>query len=485
MENNVAIKMKEALPMTSLDKLTFYGGMNTIGGVQIVYGFEDMGFVFDLGLSMRGLFNEQVKTKAPEGVRHYLLTRSAPPLLNLYPLETTENITLQQLQEVWKRSELPQYNNLKVFISHIHQDHMALLPYVAEGTPIYMSKDAYAVYRAVVASGEYGDTKGTIITLEDLQEITLDNEGKVRLKIIEVDHDSPGCSGFILTTASGVKIGFTADWRRHGRHSYRMDRFIELCRNEGVEVLITEGTRLRADTLFRKPEDRLETDVAVRYREVIEQAAGLVYVNILARNVERVADIIVATKEAGRKLVMDESTATLWHEANRIGITALTGNAALTCAEEVIRVLPTLNSLTVVSSRELPYPTLSLSEIIANKAHYSVYLPYNQLPLIAELECLGDRLHPSHYVHADGNPLTPNDETLHRWLTEFGVHYHYFSTGGHAAPQEISDLTERIEPKVVIPLHSVHPTLFDSRGIPRFYPVYGETVNIDKLLDQN
>ena len=71
---------------------------------------------------------------------------------------------------------------------------------------------------------------------------------------------------------------------------------------------------------------------------------------------------------------------------------------------------------------------------------------------------------------------------LHRWLTEFGVQYHYCATGGHAAPQEISDLTERIQPKVVIPLHSMHPTLFDSRGIPRFYPVYGETVKIDKLI---
>ncbi|GAA0134873.1 MBL fold metallo-hydrolase [Paenibacillus sp. YSY-4.3] len=469
--------------MNDQDKITFYSGMNTIGGVQIVYGYKELGFVFDLGLSMGGLFNEYVKTTPPLGARHYMLTRSAPPLLNLYSSEAMQDVTIEQLQEIWKRQELPQYNNLKIFISHIHQDHMALLPYVAEGTPIYMSKDAYAVYRAVVASGEYGDTQGRIIALEDLQEIALDEEGKVRLKIIEVDHDTPGCSGFILKTASGTKIGFTADWRRHGRHSYRMDRFIELCRNEGVEVLITEGTRLRPNTLFRQPEDRLEADVAVRYREVTEQAAGLVYVNILGRNVERVADIILATKEAGRTLVMDASTAALWYEATRIGISALAGNAALTLAEEVIRVLPTLNSLSVDSSITLPYRTISLSEVTANKALYCVYLPYNQLPLMAELECLGDRSQTSHYVHADGNPLTSNDETLHRWLTEFGVQYHYFATGGHAAPQEISDLTARIRPKVVIPLHSVHPTLFDSRSIPRFYPVYGETVQIDKLLD--
>lgn len=467
------------------DRLSFYGGMNTIGGVQIVYGYADTGLVFDLGLPMGGLFNDRVRTKAPEGARHYLLTRAAPPLPNLYAPEATRDLTLANLRDVWKREELPQYGKLKVFVSHIHQDHMALLPYVAEGTPIYMSKDAYAVYRAVVASGEYPDTPGDIIALDDLQEIALDDEGAARLKIVEVDHDTPGCSGFILTTASGTKIGFTADWRRHGRHAYRMDRFIELCRDEKVEILITEGTRLRADTLFRKPADRLELDVAPRYREVAGQAGGLVYVNILARNVERVADIIVATKEAGRRLVMDESTAAFWYEANRVGIAALTGNAALALAEDVIRVLPTINSPAIDDGLKLPYRTLTAAEIVESKSKYAVYLPYYQLPLMAELETMCDRSEPSHYVHADGNPLAPNDETLLRWLTEFGVQYHYCATGGHAAPQEIGDLAERIGPKTVIPLHSVHPTLFDSRGISRFYPTYGETVQINKLIDHN
>ncbi|NBD22973.1 MBL fold metallo-hydrolase [Paenibacillus glycinis] len=471
--------------MATEDRLTFYSGLHTIGGVQIVYGHENTGFVFDLGLAMRGMLGEHIKTKAPEGARHYMLTRSAPPLLNLYPPEATEGLTLPQLREVWKREELPQYDNLRVFVSHIHQDHMALLPYVAEGTPIYMSRDAYAVYRAVVASGEYGDTKGTIIALDDLQEIALDDEGKARLKIIEVDHDSPGCSGFILTTASGAKIGFTADWRRHGRHAYRMDRFIALCRSEAVDVLITEGTRFRADTLYRKPADRLETEVAARCREVMAQAEGLVYVNILARNVERFADLILAAKDAGRTLAMDESTAAFWYEANRVGIAALTGHPALTCAEDVIRVLPTLNSPTIEAGLTLPYSSVSIADIVADKQRYCMYLPYYQLPVMAELECAGDRSHGSHYVHADGNPLVPNDEMLHRWLTEFGVQYHYCATGGHAAPQEIGELTERIRPKVVIPLHSMNPTLFDSRGIPRFYPAYGETVQIDQLIGQN
>lgn len=471
--------------MTMKEQFSFYGGLNTIGGVHIVYGFEQMGLVFDLGLAMGGLFGEKLRSKSVIDVRYDVLTRQAPPLLNLYQPEAMEGLTLQQLEDVWGTNLLPQYKQLHVFVSHIHQDHMALLPYVAEGTRIYMSKDAYAVYRAVVASGEYEDTPGTIIALDDLQDIQLDPEGRVTLKIIEVDHDSPGCSGFILRCASGAKLAFTADWRRHGRHSYRMDRFIDLCRAEGIDLLITEGTRLRKDTLFRPSADRRELDFPLHYKQAAAQAKGLLYVNILARNVERVADLILAAKESGRTLVMDRRTATLWHEANRCGIEALRGHEALKQELEVIRLLSLPASAEPQPDQELPYQEITLTEIIANKSAHCVYLPYYLLPIMAELEGMGAQTEASHYVHADGNPLTSSDELLHRWLKEFGVQYHYAATGGHAAPQEISALTEAIGPKVVLPLHSMHPTLFDSRGIPRFYPNYGETVSIQTIINPN
>jgi ribonuclease J len=314
--------------------------------------------------------------------------------------------------------------------------------------------------------------------LQDLQEITL---GDFKLQIIEVDHDSPGVSGFILRTNEHT-IAFTADWRRHGRHSYRMDRFIKLCREAEVDVLITEGTRLRPDTLFRKPIDRQELEVAATYHKVLEQAEGLVYVNILARNVERVADIIMATKTAGRTLVMDESTAVLWYVATQEGIVALEDHPALQ-ELETIRVLPNSGPGAMNGAQhKLPYAPITLAEMIADKSRFAMYLTYQQLPLMAELERLGQLAAPSQYVHANGNPLNHSDETLLRWLSEFGVTYHYCATGGHAAPQEISDLVEGIQPKVVIPLHSVHPTLFDSRGVPRFYPTYGETVELNQLI---
>jgi ribonuclease J len=459
--------------------ISFFGGLNTIGGVHIVIGRGDTGIVFDLGLSVRNMFNESVKAGTRAGARSYLLSRSAPPVLNLYREADVAGVSEEDLKRLWGKSELPSYKNLHAFVSHIHQDHMALLPFISEQVPVYLHQDAYSLYKAVVASGEYHDTTAKLMPLADLQTVEL-GDG-MKLQIIEVDHDSPGCSGFLLHTGELV-IAFTADWRRHGRHSDRMDRFAAFARGAGAELLITEGTTLRPDTLFRSEIKRQELDVANVYQTTLEHASGLVYVNILARNVERVADIIMATHRARRKLVMDESTAVLWHIATSNGMKVLDGDPSLQAQYDVIRVIHVAEPNAPETKVELPYQMIQLSSVIADKTQYAVYLTYKQLALLAELEAQGDTAHLSYYVHADGNPLTDRDETLRHWLTHYSVQYVYCATGGHAASHEISDLVEAVRPKAVIPLHSNHPTLFDSRGIARYYPTLGETTTVSQII---
>jgi len=460
-------------------KISFFGGLNTIGGVHIVVGRGDTAIVFDLGLSTRFMFSESVRAGAKSGVRSYLLSRSAPPMLNLYTKAAIGDMTMERLKQVWRADELPTYSNLHAFVSHIHQDHMGLHPFINENVPIYMHKDAHAVHKAVVAAGEYPDTPAKIHPADDLQTIEL-GDG-LSIQVVEVDHDTPGVSGLLIRDGENT-IAFTADWRRHGRHPYRLDRFAKMAKEAGAKLLITEGTTLRPDTLWRKEPKRQEVDVARVFQKTMEESKGLVYVNILARNVERVADIIMAAKNAGRKLVMDESTAVLWQTAIAEGIAALEGNPALEAHKDVIRLMQVAEAGAKELSTPLSYEVVDFAEIAANKAAYAVYLTQKQLPRMAEFETLGDLTHMSSYVHADGNPLNDRDETVRYWLNYYNVQYIFCATGGHAASYEISDLIEAVAPKVVIPLHSNHPTLVDSRGAARFYPMYGETLPLAQII---
>ncbi|XQY92161.1 MBL fold metallo-hydrolase [Metabacillus sp. HB246100] len=459
--------------------ITFYGGVNTIGGVHILLSNGKKGLLFDLGVTWAwGLFGGAVLPDSERALQHYLLTRLAPPVPSIYKEELVKEIPQAVLKDLWKIDEIPQLETIDVFVSHIHQDHMALLPFVKEDTKVYMHKDAHAVYKGVAQSGEYPYTDAQVIPLEDLETVSIDED--FSFKMIEVDHDTPGASGLIIKVGN-QRIAFTGDWRKHGRHANRIDEFIKHCQKEKVEILLTEGTTLRKETSFVEPIVRNERDVAEEFGRVAESAKGLLYVNILARNVERVADFMMKTKELGRKLVMDERTATLWFTATREGISYLPEDHPSREIEmEVIRLLNGTNRIV-----DLPYQTTHIKEIYSNKEEYVMYLIEERTPLMAELETLGNTAEKSIYFHADGNPLTNKNQILQNWFQLYSIHYHYYATGGHATPEAITSMIEEIKPKVVVPLHSLHPSVVNSKGITKYCPSYGETISLESFVNKD
>ncbi|MFW5686065.1 MAG: MBL fold metallo-hydrolase, partial [Spirochaetota bacterium] len=274
--------------------VTFYGGLTSIGGVHVLVEDEGAGLMFDFGVPVdrNGLFAPAIQPPPAELLATFLQTRIAPPVLDLYAPDYLRDVDPDQLKRVWGIDELPfSRRERAVFISHIHQDHMTLLRFAAAGLPVYMHRDAKAVYECVQQSGEYVGTAADVRPLDHGQRIAI---GSMELTLLEHDHDTPGASGFVLRTPDGT-IGFTGDWRRHGRHADRIDRFIQACRDARCDVLITEGTTLSTAPWGRSHTPTSEPDVTERYRELLATAPGLVYVNVLARNTERLADVITAT----------------------------------------------------------------------------------------------------------------------------------------------------------------------------------------------
>lgn len=123
----------------------------------------------------------------------------APPVLGLYDPALLGDVGEAELAQVWGKDHLPQVDNLHGFVSHIHQDHMALLPSLREGLPVWMHRDAYAVYEGVVAAGEYDGTQADIRLIDDGQIVDF---GTFRIEFIEVDHDSPGLRASLFTDRS-------------------------------------------------------------------------------------------------------------------------------------------------------------------------------------------------------------------------------------------------------------------------------------------
>ncbi|MCT2537120.1 MBL fold metallo-hydrolase [Aquibacillus koreensis] len=455
------------------NQLTFFGGLDTVGGVQIVFGKGNTGLLFDAGIQHGGLFNapfihlNDPMSKPIHGreLRQYLLTRMAPPLLHLYDSSLLGSLDEADLQRVWPEVKLPSYTNLFVFISHIHQDHIALLPFLDKSVTVFMHEDAYSSYEALISAGYYSSTEATIQTFMDGQHISL---GDFSIQTVEMDHNASGTSGFILTADSDT-LAFTADWRTQGRHPGRIEKFIDACRAKQVNVLITETTRVNKQSLFNVEIDRQEDTVMRDYSQIIEHAPGLVYLNALPIDLERTADIISRTKAVGKTLVMEKNIATFWHEAIINGISILEGHPAITDMT-TIKVLESIDSL--------PYSTITIDEIVQNKQQYVIVLSYKSIAYMTEFEQLGDKL-PSTFIHADA---PANQQVVQKWLQAFGVEYRNISNKGHASHQNVSKLVERIQPNVVIPVHGLVPSLLQVRGVAKYFPEYGETVTLNQLL---
>ncbi len=453
--------------------VTFFGGLHTIGGINVMVGCGDTAIIFDLGRMPTGYFNwygSNVSAPAERAIREYILVKNAPPVMGLYDPKLLGDLTGEEITAAWEGKEFPGYKNLFAFVSHIHQDHMALLPYIAENITVFMHEEALVTYKAVVASGEYTDSKARLVGLPDGGEQEL-GDG-MSIKIVELDHDTPGASGILVRTPDH-KVFFTGDYRLHGRHSHRVEDKIKMLREENITLLITEGTTLRYESLDWDKARTHELDLPFHYKEMLKDLEGLAYINILARNVERVADFINATRECGRKLVMDCQTARLWHTAIGGGIKTLEENPALSDTDTVVLLDEAVSGL--------PYGSVTLRDIVSKKGEYTVYLTQRMLPLMIEFEKLGQKCRPSRYFHADGNPLTDTDPTLTYWLRELGVEYHYHGTGGHAIPKMLTFFVTGVNPKVVVPVHSVNPSILDTGNVRKLLPSYGQTINLEDI----
>jgi mRNA degradation ribonuclease J1/J2 len=457
------------------EKLTFFGGVDKAGGVQILYGIGNQALLFDFGTSHRSLLDpghvnshHPVSPTPGREIRQHILVKMAPPLFELYEPEQVEGLDQAVVRGLWNEYEFPHYDKINMFIGHMHYDHMSLLPYTSRDIPVYMNKDAYSLYRGIVESGQYSDSHAKIIPCADLSVIDF---GDFSMQIVEMDHNTVGASAMIIESKDHT-IAITGDWRSHGRHPERTDRFIDICRKKGIDVLLTESTRVNPETVAQCPPPRMEEESMSMYASVLDQAEGLVYLQMSPRDLERMAEMIQIAADKGRTIVMDASQAVMWHTAIREGVKVLVNHSALS-----VNIL--ILDVTAQAGIELPYPTISLEEIAARKSEFLYFFKYPNLALMIELEVLGALRGCSHFIQADFNVGVTD---VDKYCKAFGIKAHSISNRGHANPEQISDLIERIAPKAVIPIHGFHTRLLDTKGVGAYYPQEGETISIPAII---
>lgn len=460
------------------NKLYFYGGLDTVGSVHVIYQHGNVGLLFDAGIAHKGLFrapfihlNDRLQPTKGLELEQYLLNKMAPPIQELYDESATTHITQEDLLALWEKDHFPAFEKMYVFISHMHQDHMALLPFFRENVTVYMHELSYATYQAMVEANYYMDTKATIVTFHTNETIELDG---FSLQTMEVDHNILGTSGFLLHSNEG-KIAFTADWRMHGHHQQKMQQFISTCQEASVDILLTETTKVTPTSAEKASEAKAESTVLEQFEELIAQQKGLTYLLALPLDVERMINMILIADRQEKILILDQQIAHFWRQIRKEEALFKAIDDFSAVEDRVIRVLSHQSTSTKSSS----YRQVGIKEIVHDKQRYIFHLTFTSIPLFIQMERLGEKGNASIFIHAN---CPADQQLLQTWLTAFNIRYHNISNAGHATHQDIIDLTEQINPKVIIPIHGNQPHMLKSNKENVYLPTYGEEVVIRELI---
>jgi len=446
--------------------LRFLGGTDTVGGVQIMISGASGRLLFDLGVvgnpgivRRTTLFNPLLPPRERGVLLDYLRAGMAPLVENLYDASELG----ASVATVTQRLRAPGYlldgfplitdadpATMAVFVSHLHEDHMLLLPFVAADVPVVMSEPGARLHRALVAAGALPPARARVTGIASECSYSV---GDLSAEVIEVDHDVPGSAGLLVNTPEG-SVAYTGDWRRHGRHPELIERFAVRC--AGVDVLVTEASTATSAgvapaTLPNVPEH----DVAEAFEKLIAGSRRGVYCSFHERNLERQREIQAVAAIHGRTLVLSARTYAIWQAAKAEGFDELdTSDGVTFWADEAGSAQARPGAAGVTASDVACNPEAFVCEMRR----------WDRARLLDMAAGPGDL-----YVHMNGYPHGPADpgwQVLQTWTRRLGVRFEAISSHGHALPADLQWLVDAVRPGLVVPVHTNAPDSFPASSAP-------------------
>jgi ribonuclease J len=331
--------------------LTFYDGVNCIGGNKILLESDDTTLLLDFGLNFGTegrYFDEFLNGRTIFGISDYLALGLLPPLKGIYRPDL-------ELPGVWDRHEGNSlFRELEVnglLLSHAHVDHNGYLPYLKSDIPIYTSLTTAFITKVMqdTSSGasqetcyimnKIGADVGLLQTPRDYKTpyeqrpfFAMDSEdhlesqtafwarrdgkrsisscsmgtcscretriGNLKVRWWPVDHSIPGAGAYGVETSGGWVV-YTGDMRLHGKKAHNTRCFMEAAAELHPLALICEGTHP-------------ETEKPVTEEEVFENSLAavskardrLIIADFGPRNIDRLISFLEIARETGRQLVL-------------------------------------------------------------------------------------------------------------------------------------------------------------------------------------
>ena len=291
--------------MVPLTTLTFYGGVNEIGGNKILLEDKGTKIFLDFGMSFgkNGMyFDKFMKPRTVMGIKDYIEMGLIPDLEGVYRDDL--------IQILGRKPVKPDID--AVLLTHAHADHANYISFLHEEIPVYMGETCRHILEAIKErtsrnleneildykprnDKKADEIKRDVRTFRTGKKFKI---GSIEVEPLHVDHSVPGAYGFILHTTSGA-IVYTGDIRLHGTKPEMTLEFVKKAKKVKPVALITEGTRIND-----LDSDESEQKVYQDCKQKVQGTKKLVFADFSIKDVDRLRTFYKIAKESGRRFVI-------------------------------------------------------------------------------------------------------------------------------------------------------------------------------------
>jgi len=474
--------------------LTFYGGVNEIGGNKILLQDRDTQIFLDFGMSFgrnNQFFAEFLKPRKCNCLGDFFAMGLLPDLPGVYRTD--------YLRHMGRQSEGRGVD--AILISHAHMDHVAYLNHLRDDIPLHMSPGTHAILKAIqeTSQGPFDDyleyTRSFEIRKKERGEgytrtknepiprqVKIDAPsqkfkiGDTEIFPLPVDHSVPGSASYLIHTTEGT-ILYTGDLRFHGYAEEETREMIEKAKSEGVDLLLTEGTRID------QQRGTTESDVHDNASELVKNTRELTVVNFPERDLARFLTFHRIAVSTGRKLVIGFKQAKLLEEYQNVSsdYPSIDDPNILLYAERkdwgtLGRDDTQSNIPGLCIPREVCDQDYKLWERaylyrencvshrdLLDHSQYMFYCNYFQINELIDVKPKPGSI----YIRSITEPLDEEMEfdaqRIDNWLNHFNLTQHgrtaddRLHASGHASGDELKEMIDEITPKQIIPIHTEHP----------------------------
>jgi ribonuclease J len=428
--------------------LTFYGGVNEIGGNKILLEDKKVRIFFDFGQSFTmgsDYFTSWLQPRPISGLRDYFEFDLLPKIKGIY---SESQLTFTDLPYVKPKIDA-------VFLSHAHIDHIGHIMFLDEKIPIYCGYGTKIFIESMEETSFFTLGEHPYETFRTGDKIEI---GHLVVEPIHVDHSIPASYGFIIHTSAGA-IVYTGDLRAHGPRKDMTEDFAEKAYASKPVAVISEGTRMVKEEHRR---NYSELEVEKLSNEIVSATKKIVFITHYGRDTDRFRTFYNVAKNNDRKIVISPKTAYLLSrlvQDKRLHLPDPLRDENILVYYKRKKTGDFLETDYYVWERRFMEKMVNHEFVHKHQSEIVMDLDFYQFAELIDIRPDPD----SHFIRSMSEPYSEEDiedEVMHNWLDHFKIKFHQLHASGHMSRQQLTELIEYINPKRIFPVHTEHPELF-------------------------